>query len=571
MGNMTKRIIAFVVMLFLFASCTMILSSCGAQGPAGAQGAAGEKGADGLTPFIGENGNWWIGEVDTGVSAAAQNGRDGVDGKDGANGADGKDGAPGADGKDGIDGKDGTNGVDGKDGIDGKNGADGKDGAPGVDGVDGITPKLLFNNGKLYVSHDNEETWVLLTEIKDGSDGVSISSSEINDAGELVIHYSDGSSDNLGLVVGLDGEDGKNGTDGVGIKAINIDGAGKLTVTLTDDSVIDLGVVKGNDGVNGSNGTNGENGITPRLKINTVTGQWEVSYDNGENWEDLGVAATGANGTNGSNGLNGQNGITPQLKIDSATNEWNVSYDNGETWQSLGVVATGPAGNDGRATIVKIGEDGYWYTSKNNGTTWETTGVKAEGSDGEAGKNGQDGRGIAKMEIIDGYLWVTYTDGMTPVNIGKVSSDTEEGSGGDAPIITEPYTDGLAFYPIGDGSEYAVSVGNALYMESIVIPATYNGKPVSAILPHAFESADGENTTLRNIVIPEGVKRIGNDAFAHCTVLDSITIPSTVEEIGSFAFYNVAHVVFSVTESEVPADQAWTTENLGCLEISWKE
>ena len=31
----------------------------------------GADGKDGLTPFIGENGNWWIGEKDTGVKAAA--------------------------------------------------------------------------------------------------------------------------------------------------------------------------------------------------------------------------------------------------------------------------------------------------------------------------------------------------------------------------------------------------------------------------------------------------------------------------------------------------------------------
>ena len=30
-----------------------------------------DSGKDGLTPFIGENGNWWIGEKDTGVKAAA--------------------------------------------------------------------------------------------------------------------------------------------------------------------------------------------------------------------------------------------------------------------------------------------------------------------------------------------------------------------------------------------------------------------------------------------------------------------------------------------------------------------
>lgn len=39
----------------------------GEQGPAGADG---KNGQDGVTPHIGENGNWWIGETDTGVSAA---------------------------------------------------------------------------------------------------------------------------------------------------------------------------------------------------------------------------------------------------------------------------------------------------------------------------------------------------------------------------------------------------------------------------------------------------------------------------------------------------------------------
>lgn len=38
----------------------------GAQGETGATGAPGEKGADGTTPHIGENGNWFIGEEDTG-------------------------------------------------------------------------------------------------------------------------------------------------------------------------------------------------------------------------------------------------------------------------------------------------------------------------------------------------------------------------------------------------------------------------------------------------------------------------------------------------------------------------
>lgn len=39
-------------------------------GPQGPTGATGPSGADGSTPFIGSNGNWWIGDIDTGVSAS---------------------------------------------------------------------------------------------------------------------------------------------------------------------------------------------------------------------------------------------------------------------------------------------------------------------------------------------------------------------------------------------------------------------------------------------------------------------------------------------------------------------
>ena len=106
----------------------------------GAAGAAGAAGANGTTPHIGENGNWFIGDTDTGVKAE---GKDGDAGSGSAltvvsveksatnglvdtytitfsdnstatftvtNGADGADGKDGADGVDGEDGKDGENG-----------------------------------------------------------------------------------------------------------------------------------------------------------------------------------------------------------------------------------------------------------------------------------------------------------------------------------------------------------------------------------------------------------------------------------------------------------------------------
>jgi hypothetical protein len=52
----------------------------GATGEAGPQGETGPAGANGLTPFIGSNGNWWIGDTDTGVKASGEGGTGGGSG-----------------------------------------------------------------------------------------------------------------------------------------------------------------------------------------------------------------------------------------------------------------------------------------------------------------------------------------------------------------------------------------------------------------------------------------------------------------------------------------------------------
>ena len=77
----------------------------GINGIDGSDGKDGADGADGNTPFIGENGNWWIGETDTGVKAA---GTDGVDGTDGEKGDKGDKGDPGEKGDKGDAGQDGS-------------------------------------------------------------------------------------------------------------------------------------------------------------------------------------------------------------------------------------------------------------------------------------------------------------------------------------------------------------------------------------------------------------------------------------------------------------------------------
>lgn len=70
----------------------------GKDGAPGKDGADGAPGKDGVTPTIGANGNWYLGDEDTGKPSRGATGPAGPDGAPGKDGSPGKDGAPGADG-----------------------------------------------------------------------------------------------------------------------------------------------------------------------------------------------------------------------------------------------------------------------------------------------------------------------------------------------------------------------------------------------------------------------------------------------------------------------------------------
>lgn len=88
---------------------------------------------DGITPHIGDNGNWFIGTTDTGVKAQGEDGKDGQDGRNGQDGKDGKDATSPTISVSAIEGGyrititdvNGTKSVDVKDGKDGEDGLDG--------------------------------------------------------------------------------------------------------------------------------------------------------------------------------------------------------------------------------------------------------------------------------------------------------------------------------------------------------------------------------------------------------------------------------------------------------------
>ncbi len=124
-------------------------------------------------------------------------------------------------------------------------------------------------------------------------------------------------------------------------------------------------------------------------------------------------------------------------------------------------------------------------------------------------------------------------------------------------------SENLSFTLSSDGTYYILSGIGTCTDKDLLIPSSYNGKPVKEIASGAF------NSTLVRVTIPDsveiigsqafyynyyltrvelgnGIKSIGDSAFYGCSGLTSITIPNSVTSIGNSAFFNCSNLT-SVT------------------------
>ena len=79
---------------------------------------------------------------------------------------------------------------------------------------------------------------------------------------------------------------------------------------------------------------------------------------------------------------------------------------------------------------------------------------------------------------------------------------------------------------------------------ALVIPSSYQGKPVTSIGDNAFSDC----SSLTSVTIPDSVTSIGRGAFRFCSSLTSATIPDSVTSIGGWAFANCS----SLTSVTIP-------------------
>lgn len=428
---------------------------------------------------------------------------------------------------------------------------------------------------------------------------------------------------------GKDGQDGEDGTDGndgttpsIGVKQ-DTDGIYYWTLNgewLTDDQGEKIKA----EGVDGNDGTDGDDGVTPKFKIENE--YWYISYNNGESWEQLGKA-TGGESTGGDSMFTDIDYKTStdyviftladgtQIKLPTWSafealqrlcNETNTNLSSlqaivtalqnndyitsvdplTENGKVVGytikfaksnpiVIYNGKDGADGNTPVIGIRKDTdgiYYWTLDGEFILVDGHKIQAQG----------DGNGTTpKLEIRNGYWWVSYDNGQNWEQLGKATG--EDGKDGESIKITQDENN--VYFELEDGTVITIPKseqsggtniiqfedenvknlcvatwdtdgdGKLSYDEAAKVTSlgtVFKGKTeiqsfnelkyftgLTALDANAFY----DDSNLCKIALPDGITTIEDQAFFRCSSLKDIAIPNSVTKIGDSAFNNCNSLV----------------------------
>ena len=138
--------------------------------------------------------------------------------------------------------------------------------------------------------------------------------------------------------------------------------------------------------------------------------------------------------------------------------------------------------------------------------------------------------------IYDGAHWRYDAEGNAAVWEQPVASDAH-----------------LLFEKNETGDAYTVTgLDESCTDTTIVIPAVYDGLPVTAIGKNAFL----QRTHIEEVVLPSEIVEIGYGAFDACSGLTAINFPKRLRTIGDYAFYECT----ALKEAQLPV----SLRTLGC-------
>ncbi len=502
-------------------------------------------------PYIGENGNWFVNNKDTGIPATGPAGQNGTNG---TNGSTPKVGENGNWWIDNVDTGIPATGAAGENGVDGETPFIGQNGNWWIGDVDtgivaeGKTPEITIgSNGNWFINGEDSglpskgEDGSKI-EIKDGYwyiDGVNTYVSAVGQ---------DGSTPDI--TIGDNGNWFINGVD-TGYSAINLD---YYTVTL------DLNGGQVEDSISFQDTYTVREGHTiPYLPIPTKTGYEFLGWFTGTDQTSDRFTIT----TQVYSDLN----LTAQyrsLEGDTYTIKW-INHDGSELEVDNDVLYGTTPTYDGE-TPTKESDSRYSYEFAN----WSPIVEPAS----------KDMVYVAQFKEVPLKFTITYELN----GYGELLNPVNEVTYGDAldyPELDKSGVTNLAFdgwyfdaefnnrvsfpyYPEGNVTLYARWIeisenmfstysnndgtctirsffGNDAEYETIAIPSTINGETVTGI-DNAFQN----NKQIKNIILPDTMENINDNAFRNSSLM-SINLPTSIVKIGNNAFENCRNLILDTT------------------------
>lgn len=345
-------------------------------------------------------------------------------------------------------------------------------------------------------------------------------------------------------------------------------------------------------------GDKGADAIAPQVRINSDTNEWEISTDNGTTWTPTGIKATGDKGNAGAQGEKGDSmfsGID-----DSNDNYVELTLADGETkiklpryvafsiaFESDEVFYASPTENeltlvlpstlkesDYRSIVATVTvTDGADVQTRSSGNRWNITvtkptfgtdGVLVEGSAKVAIK------GTENTRLADTYLLrvaLVAANGMevTASRLVKYFDGAVAESQSD---ITDNTVRRLAWKGNMDEDDFGYIRNNmASTLEVLDLSATtLTELPTRAL---AFYSSMGlsDNKILKEVILPDGLKAIGNSAFAMCKALYKLNVPSTVTTLGRWILEGAGLTSFAIPDGATLSESTFYGSSIAEIRI----
>lgn len=141
-------------------------------------------------------------------------------------------------------------------------------------------------------------------------------------------------------------------------------------------------------------------------------------------------------------------------------------------------------------------------------------------------------RNITKKQIWAAILTAAAVFSLTGCSLGKDSDNEPKEKAMGIVETTQEYTSSTDYLYIKN-EDGTIAISGYTGSDSIVtVPDTIDNLKVTAVGDHSFEA----NWDIEEVILPDGIKYIGESAFMDCGSLKSVNIPAGTETIRRAAF-----------------------------------